>query len=139
MEGTLYHRKYIFLINESLESLKKAKIVHNDVKPQNFVVKYLVGSYDLMNIRIALTDCGSAGSKNKGGTPIFASPECFAETNFQSDIFSLGRLFLYIILSKEQFLAQASKSQKTFAKNYLNLHEIVHDRTVRLLSYSNPV
>ena len=55
-------------------------------------------------------DTGLAGPKTldqQGGTPIFASPECLANPGRKdksSDIFSLGRVFLFTVLSKEQFL-----------------------------------
>ena len=52
--------------------------------------------------QIYLTDFGL--SEKKGGTPVFASPECFDESKHNSDIFSLGRVFLFIILSKSSFL-----------------------------------
>lgn len=48
---------------------------HNDIKPQNFLVKSLNGPHDLKNLEIMLTDFGLAGDESKGGTPIFAAPE----------------------------------------------------------------
>ena len=68
------------------------QIVHND-KPQNYLVKFLNGPIDLTQIDIVLT-----------GTPIFASPECFEIKTNASDIFSLGRVFLFMMLPKESFL-----------------------------------
>ena len=61
---------------------------------------------DLSSVEIVLTDFGLAGSDLKGGTPIFASPECLADgerKDKSTDIFSLGRVFLFMILPKEQF------------------------------------
>ena len=78
--------------------------VHNDIKPQNYLVKYLNGPNDLTRIEIVLTDFGLAGQDTKGGTPIFASPECFEIKTNASDIFSLGRVFLFMTLPKELFL-----------------------------------
>ena len=78
--------------------------VHNDIKPQNYLVKYLNGTNDLTRIEIVLTDFGLAGQDTKGGTPIFASPECFEIKTNASDIFSLGRVFLFMMLPKESFL-----------------------------------
>ena len=78
--------------------------VHNDIKPQNYLVKYLNGPNDLTRIDIVLTDFGLAGQDTKGGTPIFASPECFEIKTNASDIFSLGRVFLFMMLPKESFL-----------------------------------
>jgi len=71
------------------------------------LVKFLNGDNDLSHIEIVLTDFGLAGSDLKGGTPIFASPECLANPDRKdksSDIFSLGRVFLFMILPKEKFL-----------------------------------
>ena len=83
------------------------KQIHNDIKPQNYLVKYLNGRHDPSHIEIVLTDFGLAGSENKGGTPVFASPECMANSHRKdqsTDIFSLGRVYLFIILPKEKFL-----------------------------------
>ena len=81
--------------------------IHNDVKPQNYLVKYLTIFTDPARIEIVLTDFGLAGSDSKGGTPVFASPECLANADRKdksTDIFSLGRVFLFIILPNEKFL-----------------------------------
>ena len=81
--------------------------MHNDIKPQNYLVKFLNGKNNLSSIEIVLTDFGLAGSDQQGGTPIFASPECLANPdrkNKSTDIFSLGRVFLFSILPKEKFL-----------------------------------
>ena len=82
-----------------MESLSRSKKTHNDIKPQNFVVKY--DSSSTYPYRIYLTDFGLA--EKKGGTPVFASPECFEDDKHNSDIFSLGRVFLYTILDKSDF------------------------------------
>ena len=82
-------------------------LIHNDIKPQNYLVKFRNSDNNLSNIEVVLTDFGLAGSQSKGGTPIFASPECLANPDRKdksSDIFSLGRVFLMMILPKEQFL-----------------------------------
>ena len=91
----------------SLETLDNHNQIHQDIKPQNYLVKYSNDDKDLRNIEIVLTDFGLAGSDMKGGTPIFASPECLADGERKdklTDIFSLGRLFLYMIIPNEQFL-----------------------------------
>ena len=76
---------------------------HNDIKPQNFLVKFENGPDDLTKIKIALTDFGLAGPGSQGGTPIFASPECFEKKDEKSDLFSFGRVILFLLISKEQF------------------------------------
>ena len=126
----------------SLETLNNHDQIHNDIKPQNYLVKFFndgncldkgpsrsiesccswisklfkpkssqsqnpASDHALENIEIVLTDFGLAGSDSKGGTPIFASPECLADAERKdksSDIFSLGRVFLFMILPKEKFL-----------------------------------
>ena len=77
---------------------------HNDIKPANFLVKFKNGSNDLTQIEIVLTDFALADSDSKGGTPIFASPECFEKKEKMSDIFSFGRLILFLLLTKKQFV-----------------------------------
>ena len=81
--------------------MSRYKTTHNDIKPANFVVKRNA-SQNLFPHQIYLTDFGL--SEKKGGTPIFASPECFDDIKPNGDTFSLGRVFLYIILSKSSFL-----------------------------------
>ena len=81
--------------------------MHNDIKPQNYLVKFLKGKNNLSSIEIVLTDFGLAGSDKQGGTPIFASPECLANPNRKnksSDTFSLGRVYIFLILPKQFFL-----------------------------------
>ena len=95
----------------SLETLDRHNQTHNDIKPQNFLVKFKNGydsddltKNDLTQIEIVLTDFGMADSDSKGGTPVYASPECFEKTDTKSDIFSFGRVILFLLLSKEQFI-----------------------------------
>ena len=62
---------------------------HNDIKPQNFLVKLKktqierkrkrkgflkIQKNDLMEIQIMLTDFGLSGTESRGGTPLFACP-----------------------------------------------------------------
>ena len=57
----------------SLNTLHQNSTTHNDIKPQNYLVKFLTKKKDLMKTEIVLTDFGLADSR--GGTPLFASPE----------------------------------------------------------------
>ena len=88
---------------KSLKTLAKYRHKHNDIKPHNFLVKFKSGENDLNNLEIVLTDFGLAGQNAKGGTPIFSSPECFSETSLASDMYSLGRVFLFLILPRRLF------------------------------------
>jgi len=67
------------------------------------LVKFKNGPHDLTQIEIVLTDFGMAESDSKGGTPVFASPECFDKKDTKSDIFSFGRVILFLVLTKQQF------------------------------------
>ena len=59
---------------------------------------------DLTQIEIVLTDFGLADADSKGGTPVYASPECLEKTDKKSDIFSFGRVILFLLLTKNQFM-----------------------------------
>ena len=87
----------------SLETLNRYDQTHNDIKPANILVKFKNGSDELTQIEIVLTDFGMADSDSKGGTPVFASPECFEKKEKKSDIFSFGRVILFLLLTKNQF------------------------------------
>ena len=67
------------------------------------MVKFKNDRSDLTRIDIVLTDFGMADSDSKGGTPVFASPECFEKKEKKSDIFSFGRVILFLLLTKNQF------------------------------------
>ena len=85
--------------------MTNANKVHNDLKPQNYLVKFEKGYDDLRYLRIVLTDFGLVGHDTKGGTPVFASPKCFeGQRTWTADLFSLGRVFLYMTLTKKQFI-----------------------------------
>ena len=68
------------------------------------MVKFKNGSNDLSRIEIVLTDFGLAEADSRGGTPIFASPECFEKKDKKSDIFSFGRVILFLLLTKSRFV-----------------------------------
>ena len=88
------------------------------------------GRNDLTRIDIVLTDFGLVGQNSKGGTPIFASPECFGDKTSASDIFSLGRVFLFMMLPKESFLKflfvpiLSTADQNYLTNNVLNQSDI---------------
>ena len=90
-----------------METLDHHNQIHNDIKPQNYLVKFSNDVNDLSHIEIVLTDFGLAGSNTQGGTPVFASPECMANPHRKdksTDIFSLGRVNLFMILPKNEFI-----------------------------------
>ena len=89
---------------KSLETLDRHNRTHNDIKPQNFLVKFKNGPNEFTQIEIVLTDFGMAEPDSKGGTPIFASPECFETKDKKSDIFSFGRVILFLLLTKDRFI-----------------------------------
>ena len=89
---------------KSLETLDQIDLIHHDIKPENFLVKFKFDKKDLTQIEIGLTDFGMAGSGMKGGTPVYASPELMDKTDKKSDIFSFGRTLLFLLLGKQRFL-----------------------------------
>ena len=101
---------------------------HNDIKPQNFLIKFKNGPNDLTQIRIALTDFGMAGPESQGGTPVFASPECFEKKEKKSDIFSFGRVILFLLLSKQQFMKWL----------YVPIKDLTRMSSCRILMNSRP-
>ena len=111
---------------------------HNDIKPQNFLVKFKNGSNDLTQIEIVLTDFGMAESDSKGGTPVFASPECFEKKDKKSDIFSFGRVILFLLLTKNQFAKWLFLPIKDHAKvstlRNLILHNVSNSRIMLLVT-----
>ena len=103
--------QFCSIFNFSFKTLIAADEIHNDLKPGNYLVKFQNGPTDLKNLTIVLTDFGLIGDDTKGGTPMFASPQCFEENrDLMSDLFSLGRVFLYMSLSKARFLRKALNS-----------------------------
>jgi serine/threonine protein kinase len=78
----------------SLVYLKQQGIVHNDLKPSNYV-------WDVENRRAKVCDFGLASKPdcNKGGgTPHYVAPEYWLRQprTFASDMYSLGILVLYL-------------------------------------------
>ena len=96
------------------------------------MVKFKNCPTDLSQIEIVLTDFGMAESDSKGGTPIFASPECFEKKEKKSDIFSFGRVILFLLLMKNQFakwlFVPVKNQSKVSPVRNLFLKDIVPDR-----------
>ena len=95
-------------------------------------MKFSDNKDDLTAMKIVLTDFGLAGKDSKGGTPIFSSPECLAKNDRKTkpDIFSLGRVMLFMLLSKENFLEflflpVTSATRKTLIMKEVEKHPIL--------------
>ena len=80
---------------------------------------------DSTQIEIALTDFGMADADSKGGTPVYASPECFGETETKSDVFSFGRLILFLLLRKEQFIKWLYIPIKNQVRDQFQKHKLL--------------
>ena len=80
---------------------------------------------DLTQIEIALTDFGMADPDAKGGTPVYASPECFEKTDTKSDIFSFGRLILFLLLTKQQFMKWLYIPIKNQVRDQFQKHKLL--------------
>ena len=115
---------------KSLETLEKHNQLHNDIKPANYLVKFKnpndSSKTDLTSIEIVLTDFGLADADSKGGTPVYASPECLEKTDRKSDVFSFGRVILFLLLEKKQFMKWLFISIKNQAR-ILNYSSVKKD------------
>ena len=100
----------------------------------NYLVKFLNGPSDLTRLDIVLTDFGLAGQHSKGGTPIFASPECFGVKSHESDVFSLGRVFLFTLLPKDTFLEWLYVPVKSSNDSHLIRTAIGQNGLLKLIS-----
>ena len=100
----------------------------------NYLVKFLNGPSALTQLDIVLTDFGLAGQHSKGGTPIFASPECFGMKTHESDVFSLGRVFLFTLLPKDTFLEWLYVPVKSSNDSHLIRTAIGQNGLLKLIS-----
>jgi len=82
---------------------------------------------DLTHIEIALTDFGMADADSKGGTPVYASPECFEKTDTKSDVFSFGRLIMFLLLKKKQFMKWLYMPIKNQARVQFRKHKLLFE------------
>ena len=82
----------------SLEALVAANVSHNDIKPSNYLADWPQGQAPTVtNLKIYLTDFGMVDQS--GGTPVFCSPEGLTGATLGlSDLFSLGRVYLFLVL-----------------------------------------
>ena len=132
---------------KSLETLDKHNQLHNDIKPANYLVKFKnpndFSQSDLTQIEIVLTDFGLADADSKGGTPVYASPECLEKTDKKSDVFSFGRVILFLLLEKKQFIKWLFVPIKNQARiSYLSFHELKTNpkiATIHFIHDSNDV
>ena len=81
-----------------MRTLSKYEKKHNDIKLSNFLVVE-----ENNTPKVYLTDFGFMDNR-KGGTPLFASPECNIGTQVEkSDIYSLGGCFISLLSDEPTF------------------------------------
>lgn len=117
-------------ITSSLHMLPNP-VLHLDLKPQNII---------LSNGRVFLLDFGSAKLKNPdgkaeeiSGTPGYCAPECYQGiATEQSDIYSLGKILMFLLGKRRQKESYARKylygiaqkaSRDKVTERYLNVRE----------------
>lgn len=113
-KGPLEVKEAGHIIRECAKGLKAAHdhgIVHRDIKPANILVSNS-GEVKITDFGLAF-DQGVAGQMTQAGvilgTPQFMSPEQAdgKRGNEQSDIYSLGIIFYYLVTGKKPFEAQS--------------------------------
>ena len=91
--------KFWYLVESCLNGMKviaERKLCHNDIKPSNILLKIKPNK----SFQVFIADFGLCKSDG-GGTPGFASPECFSTKGFQvwkSDIYSFGKTLQYLLI-----------------------------------------
>ena len=82
-----------------------------------------------------------ADPDSKGGTPIFASPECFEKKDKKSDIFSFGRVILFLLLAKKDFVKWIFVPLKNHSRALSNVIQIIrlggNDQSFNLVSVTH--
>jgi len=84
-------------------------IRHQDLKPNNILLNFKENKTNgkIENIKIKLTDFGLSCGDNefkRGGTPLYSSPEAFGGRQDWVDVFSYGRITLFLALDYPDFL-----------------------------------
>lgn len=107
----------IYQMLEILQSLKKLKILHNDIKLENFIMK------SVSPPKILLTDFDFAeiinkSSCHKRGTIPYTAPEILRDEphDYEADIWSLGVCAFYFLFEVFPF---NFKKAKLFDKNHI--------------------
>lgn len=111
------HAKFmIYQILKGVRDLRKQNIIHRDIKPDNIVL--LHKDVDIFHNRLKIVDLGLAAISHsstnlvhrKCGTPGYIAPEIItmdseatADSCFNSDIFSVGVIFYFLITKKMPF------------------------------------
>lgn len=120
-EGPFYYKtatKIILNICEALEFAHNAKIIHRDIKPSNILLdknnNAKLCDFGLAKDLKETTELTSAGMVL--GTPNFMSPEQWfgaKDLTHQSDIFSLGSTFYYLLTGVKPFAGEDPTSIMT--------------------------
>lgn len=111
------HAKFIiYQLLKGVRDLRKQSVIHRDLKPDNIVLQHR--EVDLFDNKVKIVDLGlgavSLSSTNlihrKCGTPGFIAPEIIgmhpeasADSCVNSDVFSVGVIFYFMITKKMPF------------------------------------
>ena len=133
-------KQFCFITHKSVETISKYDKKHNDIKPSNFLIQEDISILDDGN-KLCLSDFGFMNDR-KGGTPLYASPECFQGTFVEkSDVYSLGGCYMSLLTNEETFarlllLPLLTKNQKILAEKILKSNSLL--KLVKQMLNSNP-
>ena len=108
----------------SLIVLDQNGLSHKDLKPANFLVEWRpTEEPTVQNLKVVLSDFGLVG--RTGGTPVYASPEFLDPVVGKSDLFSLGRLFTFMVTEEKSVFYALLFLPVQLQNNQNNIRRIV--------------
>jgi hypothetical protein len=106
-------------ILDLVEEIHFAGIIHNDLKPQNFLLNHETGIVEIIDFGISRLSDEFSISSTVVGTNKFMAPEILRgdeEPNFSSDVYSLGVIFKNWLPAAESFLPKFLRKKSDYKK-----------------------
>ena len=123
-------KNFWYLIDCCLNGMKviaERELCHNDIKPSNILLN--IKSEEDFEVFIAdFGLCKAVG----GGTPGFASPECYSRDGFQtwkSDIYSFGKTLEYILLGN--LMNEPDRNNNLLWNQAFGMKNVLHEKILK--------